>query len=384
MTARRVDGAPLVEPRQVVPDVPDEIVAVAGYGLGPATRAARPLPRAPLDHDRWHRFSPLVLEHRLSGLLARAVAEGAFPVTDEQARAVVANHRAAVGVCLRLDRDLLALADALDRAGVRFVVLKGVGSALTLYDDPAERLYGDVDLLVAGADFDRAAAVVTAMGGARHRPDPQEGFVARFGKSATFSLDGVWEVDLHRTFHLGPFGLAAGRHDLFAEPAARVVVGGRPIPVPGPPTALIAASFHSVLPADSHRIVPLRDVAELLRPGRVDAARAVALAVEWQAAVVLAAAVEVATHLFALPRWSPLQSWAAGYEPTGRERRWLSRHHDERPAAYLLRTVDEVQALGPPSVGAAYVWASLRTAAEDDEPWPHRAARLARVIRPRP
>jgi hypothetical protein len=370
---------PLVELGRVVPEVPPGIVGVAGFGLGPA--AHRALPVAPLDDVRWHELSALVVDHRLSGLLARAVAEGAFPVTDGQAREVVANHRAAVGACLRLDRDLLALAEALDRAGVRFVVLKGVGSALTLYDHPAERLYGDVDLLVAGADFDRAAAAVTAMGGDRHHPDPQEGFVARFGKSATFSLDGVWEVDLHRTFHLGPFGLAAGRHDLFAEPPAQVVVGARPIPVPGPATALIAASFHAVLPADSRRIVPLRDVAELLRPDRVDAARCVALATEWQATVVLAAAVEAASTLFDLPRWSPLQSWAMEYEPTDRERRWLSRHRDESPAAYLLRTIDEVQALGSPAAGAAYVWASLRTAAEDDESWAHRAARLARVIR---
>jgi hypothetical protein len=265
---------------------------------------------------------------------------------------------------------------------VRFVVLKGVGSACTLYPDPADRLYGDVDLLVAGEDFDRAAAVVSGLGGERHSPDPQQGFVARFGKSATFSLDGRWEVDLHRTFHLGPFGLAAGRHDLFAEPSAEVVVAGRPVPVPGPSTALVAASFHSVLPADDRRLVPLRDVAELLRPGRVDAARCVALAVRWEAALVLAAAVDGASELFGLPRWSPLQRWAAGYEPSARERRWLSRHHDDRSAAYLLRTLDEVQALGPPSAGAAYLWASLRTASEDDEPWLHRAVRLARVIRP--
>jgi hypothetical protein len=128
--------------------------------------------------------------------------------------------------------------------------------------------------------------------------------------------------------------------------------------------------------------VPLRDVAELLRPGRVDPARCVALATEWQSAIVLAAAVESATALFDLPRWSPLQPWAAGYEPSDRERRWLSRHHDDRPGAYLLRTVDEVQALGSAAGGAAYVWASLRTAAEDDEPWAHRAARLTKLFRP--
>jgi hypothetical protein len=378
VTGLRADGVPLVELDRIVPSVPEEVMAVAGHGLPSSVGRGRP--EAPLDDARWATFRSLVLEHRLAGLLARSVHDGAFPVTEEQALMVTADHRNAIGVCLRLDRDLLALADALDAAAVRFVVLKGVGSASTLYDDPAERLYGDVDLLVDGRDFDRAASVVTALGGVRHRPDPQQGFVARFGKSATFSIEGVWEIDLHRTFHLGPFGLAAGRHDLFVEPPVQVVVGGRTVPVPGPATALLAASFHSVLPADDRRIVPLRDVAELLRPGRVDAARCVALAVEWQATVVLAAAVEATTRLFDLPRWGPLQRWAMAYEPSARERRWLSRHHDDRPAAYLLRTLDEVQALGPPSAGAAYVWASLRTASADDEPWGHRAVRLARVI----
>ncbi len=373
---------PLVELDRIVPNVPSEVVAVAGYGLGPDAGGPE-LPRTPLDTDRWRAFVALVLEHRLSGLLERAVDDGAFPVSVSQAVDVTAIHRNGIGVCLRLDRELRSVAHGMDDAGVRFMVLKGVGSACTLYDHPAERLYGDVDLLVAGEDFDRAAAVVTELGGERHRPDPQQGFVARFGKSATFSIEEVWEIDLHRTFHLGPFGLAAGRNDLFAEPAAHVLVGGRSVPVPGPSTALVAASFHSVLPADDRRLVPLRDVAELLRRGRVDAAECVALALEWQSAVVLAAAVEAATRLFDLPWWSPLQSWAMEYEPSERERRWLSRHHDDRPAAYLLRTVDEVQALGRPSAGAAYVWASLRTASEDDEPWSHRAARLVRVIRPR-
>ena len=378
MIQGRVEGQALVELDRIVPEVQAELLAVAGYGL-----TDRALPEVPVDPSRWMAFTTLIVEHRLAGLLARAVDDGAFAVTDEQAADVALHHRNAIGICLCLDRELLVLADALAEAGVRFVVLKGVGSACRFYADPAERLYGDVDLLVDGRDFDRAAAVVAGLGGERHRPDPQRGFVARFGKSATFTLDGVWEVDLHRTFHLGPFGLAAGRNDLFVEPVAHVLVGGRPIPVPGPATALISAAFHSVLPADDRRIVPLRDVAELLRPGRVDAGLAVALAVEWQATIVLAAAVEAATGLFDLPRWSPLQRWAATYQPSARERRWLSRHHDDRPAAYLLRTLDEVQALGPASAGAAYVWASLRTASEDDEPWSHRAARLARVIRPR-
>jgi hypothetical protein len=378
MTGRR---GPLVALDSLVPSVPAELHAVAGYGVDP--RSPDRWPDDPLDDDRWRALASLLDEHRLWGLLASGVADGAFAVTDDQAVEVVEAHRNAVGVCLSLDRRLVELAGALDGAGIAFAVLKGAGSALALYDQPAQRLYGDVDLLVDGTDFDRAADLVAAAGGQRHTPDPRPGFVARFGKSATFDLDGAWEVDLHRTFALGPFGLAAGRHDLFAEGRVAVPVGGRSVPAPGPATALIAASLHSVLPSDPRRLVPLRDVAELLRPPRVVAARAVELSVRWGVAVVVAAAVEAASNLYRLPAWSPLQGWAATYEPSARERRWLARHHDQRPAAYLLRTLDEVQALGATSGGAAYLWASLRTASGDDESWSRRLARLTTVLRGR-
>ena len=380
MNGPRRLGARLVAPQEVVADLAAEVIGVAGYGLG--TPTSPNLPSEPLDATRWGDFGGSMDEQRLWGLLARAVADGAFPVDGTQGQAVTEGHRAAVAGCLRLDRELVGLAEAFASEAVEFRVLKGVGSALTLYDDPAERLYGDVDVLVAGADFDRAAAVLTALGGARHSPDPQPGYVARFGKSATFDMGGAWEIDLHRTLALGPFGLAAGRHDLLAEPARIVEIGGRPVPVTPPATALIAAAFHTVLPADSRRVVPLRDVAELLRPGRVDPVRCVALAARWQATVVVAAAIEVATAVFDLPVWGPLQPWAASYRPSRLERTWLARHHDDHPAAYLLRTLDEVRALGSPSAGGAYVRAMLRTASADPEPWAHRAGRLAKAVRP--
>ena len=43
---------------------------------------------------------------------------------------------------------------------------------------------------------------------------------------------------------------------------------------------------------------------------------------------------------------TPRPRWAASYRPSRLERTWLARHHDDHPAAYLLRTLDEVRALG--------------------------------------
>ncbi len=57
---------------------------------------------------------------------------------------------------------------------------------------------------------------------------------------------------------------------------------------------LVGAAFHAVLGGDARRLVPLRDVAELLRPGRVDPAAALTLAGRWGVTAVVAAAVEAA------------------------------------------------------------------------------------------
>ena len=58
------------------------------------------------------------------------------------------------------------------------------------------------------------------MGGQRDQPPARPGFDRRFGKSFTYLMPGGVEVDVHRTFVMGPFGLTIELDDLWR--------GGRP------------------------------------------------------------------------------------------------------------------------------------------------------------
>src|SRR5687768_2648089 len=58
-------------------------------------------------------------------------------------------------------RDVVAI---LARAGLRAILLKGPALARWLYEDPAERRYNDIDLLVEAATFELAENALAAAG----------------------------------------------------------------------------------------------------------------------------------------------------------------------------------------------------------------------------
>ncbi|MBA3621797.1 MAG: hypothetical protein H0W51_05695 [Euzebyales bacterium] len=51
----------------------------------------------------------------------------------------------------------------------------------------------------------------------RSWPQLRPGFDRRFGKGAPLRRDEGWELDLHRTFVMGPFGLTVDLDGLFAS-----------------------------------------------------------------------------------------------------------------------------------------------------------------------
>ena len=62
--------------------------------------------------------------------------------------------------------------EALAAAGIKVIVLKGAALGEALYGSIAQRLMGDVDLLVAQHDLERAGQTLSALG-YEHRPEPQ-------------------------------------------------------------------------------------------------------------------------------------------------------------------------------------------------------------------
>jgi len=326
---RPVDQPPAREPLTL---------AVAAHGLP----SRHNLPTEPVEPAAWSRLVRAVVEERLEGHLARAVADGALAVSDEQHAAAAAVHRSAMATVLLCESRLVTLAPALDALGATWRVLKGSAVAHLDHADPADRAYGDLDLLVDGPRISAVIAHLLDLGGRRAFNEPRPGFDERFGKGAAVHLPDGSEVDVHRTLALGPFGVRLDPELLLAAAPASFVVGGRTVAGLDQPWRLLHACYHAALGRHPARLSAQRDVLQLLpSDGSLDLVDAVASC--GGRAVVAAALVEAADALRP-ERPHPLVTWARHVEPTMRERRWLSAYRGPRRSS-RRRTVLVLEAL---------------------------------------
>lgn len=328
----------------------DVAIAVAAYGL---TGSPTVLPATPLGDDEW---SPLLLEvdhQRIPGFLAVAIADGRFAATPAQARQSRERHVTSVSLTLLLEGMLLGVAELLEHAAIPYRVLKGPAHASLGYPDPSLRSFGDVDLLVRPADFERVASALAAGGGRRRFPEPRPGFDRRFSKGASFVMPGGLELDLHRTFVSGPFGFTVDLADLFSR-AEEFDVGGRRLPALAPEERFVHACFHAVLGRATPRLLALRDVAQFVVHGTLDVPRIRAIAAAWQCEVVVASAIDTAWSTFLLPSEGPLARWARRYAPCRHELRRL-RCYTGRGRSYAGQSIAAVHAIPTVRQKAAYV-----------------------------
>ena len=82
-----------------------------------------------------------------------------------------------------------------------------------------------------------------------HQPsavEPRPGFDSRFSKGAAFTMPGGRDIDLHRTFVSGPFGLSVDLGGLFAT-STPFVVGGRRLLGLGRTERFLHACYHAAL-----------------------------------------------------------------------------------------------------------------------------------------
>ncbi len=233
------------------------------------TRPPRPLAGEPACD--WMSLLEGALRHGLvSRLLAALPADrrGLPPAFEPRLRREVAGLRVrAALLSAALDEVLRALA----RRGIRTVPLKGPVLAERLYPDPALRPSSDLDLLVADADFDRAAAALEELGYALDR-----------GWSAAYQRRHHHHVSLHRppgpTVELhyravSGFGTFLPGEELIARAHPFATATGAPALVLSPEDELL----HLCLHAAGHlfqRLGWLEDVALLLeRHADLDRAR---------------------------------------------------------------------------------------------------------------
>jgi len=181
--------------------------------------------------------------------------------------------------------------DAMARAGIRTVMLKGAAIATRLYDDPSERPAGDVDLLVEPNNSEPAARVLEELGfhdslrGARADERPAH--------SATFRRSGSLpaEVDLHVALYFcsrDPHGLWSE----FSRATTFIDIDNRPVEVLADSAQALVIAAHA-LQHPSHP-KPREDLARALsRYDRETWADAGAMARRLEADGVLAASLKM-------------------------------------------------------------------------------------------
>jgi len=338
----------------MVTPLDDHLTVVAAQGLP----GARPLDATePLAESEFGALLRAAGGERIAGHLVAAIDSGTVPATDGQRARAQDRHEAAMAVDLHLERVLVAMSGRLGRDGIEHRALKGPVLARTAYPDPALRSFGDVDLLVEGARFDDAVAVAATTSGDVRYGEPRPGFRSRFGKGVCVVQPDGWEVDLHRVFTSGPFGLAMRAEDVLGD-AATVTVGGVAVPALGPTSRFLHACYHAALGSRRPRRSALRDIAQILHADPPDPGAAVDVATRWRGRAVLQRALWLTQDGLAAPIDGSLVEWAASYRPDRFERLALAAYTSER-ASYAVQAATGIWALGSWRDQAAYSGALL-------------------------
>jgi hypothetical protein len=223
-----------------------------------------------------------------------------------------------------LERMAVEAAARLAQAGVEVRVLKGVALSHLAYDDPGERDFVDVDVLVRGCDWDAACRELSEAGYVPRLPPPRPGFDRRFGKDATFVNPEGYELDVHRTICRGALGLTIDLDELFSH-TQPLRLAGRTLLALDDESALLNACY-AVWSDDPPRAVSVLDIVRLVLVVGVDQAEVLRRARSWRADAVLAHGLLLGAELE--PDAShPLFEWASAYVPTHWDRcmRWTYR-----------------------------------------------------------
>lgn len=309
--------------RLVAPECyPRPLLAVAGHGLPGARRT---FPTGPLSDEDWIRLVRSAVTQRMTGPLWAAVDAGALPATPHQADQARAAHRAGAARVLALERGLVDVVNRLDQRGIESIVLKGSAVANLDWIQPALRSFVDLDLLIRAADMDQAVRVLLEGGCVRLLEEPRPGFDRRFDKGVTLVAADGYEVDIHRTFVLGPWGLRVDLDALW-EGCQEFRAAGRTFRALSDLNRFVHACFHASLGDWPLRLGSLRDVAEMMRDNETRAASRIARAESWGVQAIVASAVVDATRLLGLDTDDELTRWAGAYRPGRREHSYLALH----------------------------------------------------------
>lgn len=302
-------------------------LAVAGYGFG----SRLPLPVLPVSDDMFERMLSIAQHDRLLGAVAQVVSEGHFPVTDDQRQLLTDMHSGWLHHAITVERLLLRFGACLDRSHIDFRVLKGVALAHLLYADPSWRVFGDLDLLIPSDRFDEAVQLAcTELGGVQSVPELRPGFDREFGKEALIRVGRI-ELDLHRTFVTGPFGLTIDLDCLFAGKTA-FEVGGSQFAALENTALFLHVCYNLALGDDPVRTCSLRDLVIAYEGLDIDTDTIIEMAHAWQASAVVQRAAELTVGALEIDADHGL--WKLAHIAVPKRESWLLRSYVTSARSY--------------------------------------------------
>jgi hypothetical protein len=236
---------------------------------------------------------------RLTGVAIEGLRSGAVVLPDGARAALSDAHLRASVLVVALERRLGQVVRALLEEDVEPVVLKGPTLARPFYGSIV-RTYGDIDLLVPVAGWRRALDVLARSGFRRLIPEPRPGFDERFGKGASHADPEGYEVDLHRTLVLGPFGLWIDPDELLSR-AVPFSWHDRTFRRLDDTATLLHVCLHASLGSRPPLLLPLRDVLQVAYTGTVDWGAFAELSRRWRIGAPVSWALRSAAETLGVP-----------------------------------------------------------------------------------
>jgi len=296
----------------------DWLVASAGVGL-PGERS-RP---SPVDSNTWPHVLASLTTQRIAGLALSAIEQGMLTVAEDQQDELHDAHVEAMANCLRIEQHIARVTSLLEAGGIPLRVLKGSAVAHLDYEDVSLRSFGDADVLLRAVDIERGLALLAEAGYRRPAPAARVGFDRRFGKGTYLVADDGYEVDVHRTFAMGPYGYTVKPEDLWLD-HDEFLLGDLRIPALASETRMLHACFHAVVGNPLDRVLPYRDVAEIMLYGEFSWDRVLELAERWQASGVVSRALVTTWEVLSIDTEPEQITWARAHPPSKREATMLA------------------------------------------------------------
>lgn len=313
-------------------------------------------PDQPLSDGEWSLLLSEVRSQRTTGLLWQAITDGQLPVTTEQAEEAEQRQVRALAGALILERLLVDTAAGLEAVGVPVRVLKGTAVGHLDYPDPSMRCFGDIDLLVPGARFDDAVAHLTGQGHRRIYPQPRPGFDRRFSKGASFHTRDGLEIDLHRTFTMGPYGIRLDLDRLWQR-CDSFELAGATLHALGAEERLLHACYHAALGETSPKLTPLRDIAQLALIRELDLPHLHGLIRASGGEPVIAKAVRAAWSELNIADVTALSAWAHTYRTNPRAAADLAVYGEG--SSYATKSIAALRSLPNVRERASFLYALL-------------------------